>query len=331
MIDFSSKKIAIFYYQAPFQFPLTFNGKRLNYREGLLISIKDRKQSFYAEIAPLPGFSKESLTQAKLQIIDVFNNIKPCKSALFPSVSFALSSLSYSIFTNQAMTSNDIVPLLQGPQKSILTEYIKLDHPTIIKLKVARQSVKQDVELIKALYQINPSLKVRLDANQQWDIEQTALFFNAIPPQIIDYIEEPTANHQNNLELADRYGFKLALDETLQNTNFNYQDHPNISALVIKPTLIGDHDRIQSFIDLAKKYQLQVNISSSFESIIGLSHLVSIAQKNSDHKSLTLGIDTLKQFKPNELFNVDNFDSVNEFEETISEIINQQECIWKNY
>ena len=331
MIDLSSTKIALFYYKAPFKSPLAFNGHTLNYREGLLIRAKDEKQFFYGEIAPLPGFSKETLAQAKLHIIDVFNNPASTELVLFPSVSFALSSLSHSLFANKKLTNHDIVPLLQGSLERIIAEYIQLDYPDIIKLKVARQSVEKEIELIEKLHQLNPSLKIRLDANQQWDCLQTAIFFSAVNLQAIDYIEEPTPNHEDNLALAEQYNFKLALDETLQNPKFNYQNHPNISAFVIKPTLMGDHTRVQLLIDLAKKFQLQVNISSSFESVIGLSHLALISQKNSDYKSLTLGIDTLKQFNPNELFDIDNFNGVNTFEETISEIINQQECVWKNY
>lgn len=75
MSDLFSKKIALFSYQSPFKVPLIFNGYLLKQREGLIIRLDQQGQLFYAEIAPLPGFSKETLAQAKQQILDLGQTI----------------------------------------------------------------------------------------------------------------------------------------------------------------------------------------------------------------------------------------------------------------
>ena len=299
-----------------------FNDHLLHKREGLILRVEQENQYFYGEISPLPGFSKETLSQAKQQIIRLLNASPVLSTELFPSVAFGLSSLSYDIKSLQGIISkSDVIPLLQGSNDQILSEYRQLNTPDKIKLKVARQGVSQDVELIAQLIKLNAKLTIRLDANQQWDIQKVTEFFEHIDGQVVDYIEEPTSSHEDNLLLATRYHFSLALDETLQCADFSYAAHPHIKAFVIKPTLIGSHQRIQFFLDLAQKNKLQVSISSSFESIIGLSHLKYIAQQFQPKTDINLGIDTIKQFQSTVLFDANNLD----------DDVNNLECIWKNY
>ena len=321
MNELLANKIAIFSYQSPFKVPLMFNGYLLKQREGLIIRLDQQGQLFYAEIAPLPGFSKETLAQAKQQILDILTNNIPAVGSFYPSVAFGLSSLSHDILSLKTQTKLDQIPLLQGTNEQVVFEYQQLNNPKKIKLKVARQAISEELELIDQLMTINPKLMIRLDANQQWNFQQASSFFESVNIQGIDYIEEPTPSHQNNLQLAARYHFNLALDETLQDPDFIYVPDSKVKAFVIKPTLIGDHPRIQSFLDLAQQHKLQVSISSSFESIIGLSHLKLIAVKNQMQCDITLGIDTIKQFQSTERFNLDHIDND----------INNLECIWKNY
>ena len=53
--------LALYRYQLPFTQPLTFHGKVEVAREGLLVRINDG----WGEIAPLPGFSRETLAEAQ--------------------------------------------------------------------------------------------------------------------------------------------------------------------------------------------------------------------------------------------------------------------------
>ena len=55
--------LALYRYQLPFTQPLTFHGKVEVAREGLLV----RVDKGWGEIAPLPGFSRESLAEAQAE------------------------------------------------------------------------------------------------------------------------------------------------------------------------------------------------------------------------------------------------------------------------
>ncbi len=279
---------------------MNFNGHQLSAREGLIVQLQDKhKQSGLGEIAPLPGFSHESLAQAKAQIISLLNSGLDKLQAtdnLYPSVHFALNMAVQKIAVNHKASFPDSIALLQGDNASIIKQYAALHRPALIKLKVARQKVRDDLRLFEALSRLNPGLRIRCDANQGWSTAQAACFFQKIDKSILDYIEEPTDSHQANLQLAEKYNIALALDETLQDSHFHYQHHSCIKALVLKPSLIGSLTRLQRFIEIAAQQQLQVHISSSFESIIGLQQLAALAKLYQKKCSLTLGIDTLKYF-----------------------------------
>ncbi len=279
---------------------MNFNGQKISTREGLIVQLQDRQKQFgLGEIAPLPGFSQESLTQTKAQMISLLNNGLENLSAtkeLYPSVHFALDMALQKMPLLEKVSVADSIPLLQGDNASVIKQYAALQRPRLIKLKVARQKVDDDLLLFKELSRLNPNLRIRCDANQGWSAAQASCFFKGIDKPILDYIEEPTDCHQHNLQLAEKYKINLALDETLQNSDFNYQHKSSIKALVLKPTLIGSLTRLQYFIDIAAQRQLQVHISSSFESIIGLQQLAALAKRYQKQCSLTLGIDTLKYF-----------------------------------
>ena len=280
---------------------MNFNGQKLGSRKGLILQLQDsKKRSGFGEIAPLPGFSDESLQQASAQIISLLNNgleVLQQSGNLYPSVNFALSCALQPVPLTAEANNLDTIPLLQGANADVIKQYLALNTPSLIKLKVARQDVQDDLRLFKELSRLNPCLKIRCDANQGWSAAQASSFFKDIDNHRLDYIEEPTADHLTNLGLAERYQIALALDETLQDINFHYRHKACIKALVLKPTLIGSLSRVQRFIDIAAQQQLQVHLSSSFESIIGLQQLTALANSYQKKCPLSLGIDTLKYFQ----------------------------------
>lgn len=315
-------KYRLFLYHLPFIRPMDFNGQILAERSGLIIESQNAKgQLCYAEIAPLPGFSHESLTQVTAQSLLFLNNKLQDKKPLYPSLKFALDCLAEQQQASDSKIDLDTIPLLQGDNQDLLLQYQKLNQPAKIKLKVGRQSVMQDIVLFNKLCESNQKLSIRCDANQAWTTEQASQFFAGINKAQLDYIEEPTSSHQDNLQLATHHSINLALDETLQNSQFSYQPHPHIKALILKPTLIGSWQRLSAFIKMAEKEHLQVSISSSFESIIGLQQLKFLAQRTACNCSLSLGIDTLKYFQQGLLTD----------KKQIVSDINKLECLWTNY
>jgi len=307
----------LFAYQLPFKKALKFKQYTLHSREGLILSVTDDNSvNRCVEITPLPGFSHETLVEVKAELM-AFSTLSIshllAHKSCYPSVQFALDSLRYNrqqINANQLVTM-DNVALLQGNKEQIVAQYLRLNRPQKIKLKVARESVAVDIENFQHLCQLNPQVKIRCDANQAWTEQQAAQFFQAINSQQIDYIEEPTADHQINLQLAERYNIHIALDETLQQPDFIYHHHQAISAFVIKPTIVGSKEKIDQLVSIASKKSIQVSFSSSFESIVGLQILQQLASHYLQHYpqlTLSLGIDTLKYFSGELLIKEDNIE-----------------------
>lgn len=298
----------LFAYKIPFQKPLQFKKLKLYYREGLILQLSDSNGcKHFAEIAPLPAFSEETYAEVKAEIIKILSTklIQLAKhDSDYKSVQFALDSLFLKKNTENTQThliDIDNIPLLQGNITSVDKQYQALGHPNIIKLKVARESVESDIATFQMLCKFNPSLKIRCDANQAWNKQQAEQFFLAIESQRLDYIEEPTSDHQTNLQLADKYGVYLGLDETLQKSEFSYQHHHCIKAFIIKPTLIGSKHKIDHLVSIAKQQKIKISFSSSFETIVGLQALKNLAnhylsQPDNQVLSMSLGIDTLKYF-----------------------------------
>jgi len=305
-------QVKLFAYKLPFRNPMQFKQYQLHQREGLILQIIDKNGvNRFAEIAPLPGFSKETFAQVKQEMIQlisgsgsILNKLTKHMSA-YPSIQFALDSILLAINTTQEITI-DNVALLQGNRATIISQYKQLDHPELIKLKVAKESIDIDIDNFQQLCQLNPKLKIRCDANQAWNEKQAEQFFTAINIKQLDYIEEPTCDHQKNLKLAEKFSIKLGLDETLQQSNFNYQAHQSIRAFIIKPALIGSKHKIDKLVSIAKSSAIKISISSSFESIVGLQQLKHLATSYLHHSqqktlALSLGIDTLKYFSSTQL------------------------------
>jgi len=297
------KTATLWEYQLPFKTAMQFKQHRLKYRHGLILLLTDSEgDQQLTEISPLPGFSHESLLEAKNELLTLLStsldqglNQQGHSAAL----QFALSSRHYQRAQLNTVQLDNI-PLLQGDETHILRQYVALDKPHHIKLKVARNNVTRDIALFQQLCQLNPKLKIRCDANQAWNEQQATQFCASIKTEQLDYIEEPTNDHCTNIAIANQYKISIALDETLQQPSFNYQHHPMIKAFIIKPTIIGSKEKIDRLVSLADQHQLSVSISSSFETIVGIQQLQSLANHYAQQYPtlpMSLGIDTLKYFK----------------------------------
>jgi len=333
----------LFRYRLPFKYPLSFRGIELSAREGVILQVENNNGAFnFAEISPLPGFSKETLQQAIEQIKTVFNNYLLKNKAkniadlnnlseipLYPSVQFALDCILHNIPISELVKTAASIPLLQGDNHAVLKQYLQLNKPDRIKLKVARQAVPADISLFSALSALNKNLLIRCDANQSWSFAQADLFFANINHKMLDYIEEPTTSLSDNIALAERYQVQLALDETLQQQQFHYQHHRCFKALILKPTLIGSFERLNYFIKIAKEFHLSVSISSSFESPLGLKQLAFLAGQWSKEVDLSCGLDTLKFFESAVLYKMSDQKLDKMLDKIpLSQQVKQLECLW---
>ncbi len=214
-------------------------------REGLIIQLQENG---YGEIAPLPGWSTETLEDALAQLQNP-------KAPLYPSVAFGLNS-----------AKTHITPC------TIPINGLDNHHGRTLKLKLKNLPLQEAIQKTKAhLPQYKG--KLRLDINRAWTLQEAHTFLNHFQPSDFDYLEEPLQNFHELKYLAP---FPIALDEHLRELPLEACfSPPSLKAFVIKPTLQSDYENI---IIKAKQRGIECILSSSYESGIGTAYLAILAK-----------------------------------------------------
>lgn len=274
-------QLGLYGYSLPFRQPLMFKGTRLANRKGLLVTINGQ----WGEIAPLPGFSTETLAEAEAESLACLAAIQRGEKAtpMLPSVQFGFDCAQ----RQWPATLPPLLPpypLIQGAPAALMAN---LDNivagwdalpPPRLKLKVARFVMAEELALINLLATRLPTTKLILDANGGWARGEAQRFCERLPLDHLDYLEEPCAAFADTIAVAEATGVSIALDETLSRGEvWNY--HPQLKALVIKPTLIGSLSACEALVQRAQVGNLRVVISSSFESDLGLGQLTRLASE----------------------------------------------------
>jgi len=307
--------ISLYGYELPLTQSISLKGKLLDSRQGIVISITDETgQQRFADVAPLPGFSQNSLEECLNQLICLCEGTKHCaelqlrarQPSLAPEVAFAIDcALSEIGLLNSlhAPCSNEyLIPLYRKPEQE-QTQQSKqplAQSVSAIKVKVANGDIEQDIAKINQVCQQYPLAKLRLDANQQWSLIDAKYLIEQIPVDRICYIEEPCQSLTQSIELAEQTGIKLALDESLRlmtvdELGANYS-LDRIDTFVIKPSLMGSFRIIKQWLKLAKTLNIHCYLSSSFESSFGIKQLYLLHQL---WQVNALGLDTEQSFKSN--------------------------------
>lgn len=323
------EEVRIYRYCIPFKRPLRVGSETLENREGLVIELVDESGAKgYGEIAPLPGFSRETLEQAQQQVKLLAEKLPgmplleqlpdpPLYPAVLLGMETAIVNLLKSHFKEAFADGIEQKPLksievngllhttaaaaesLDEPVKQLLEQGFKT-----IKIKVARTRVAEDIARInRVASMLPPGSWLRLDANQRWDYQQALDFAKGVSAvkDVIEYIEEPfAAGTPGHLEAFYRAtGIPTALDESLEALDPAAAVIPGgVAAIVLKPTLLGGFSRIMGFIGLARQHQIKPVISSCFEVGPGFVELCRIVL-TIDFVNTAAGLDTLGYLKGN--------------------------------
>jgi O-succinylbenzoate synthase len=106
--------------------------------------------------------------------------------------------------------------------------------------------------------------KLRLDANRAWCLRDAIEFGLRIQDLNVEYVEEPTGRPTDLEAFYEATQVPYALDETLREAH-PLEAFPHSTALILKPTLLGD---LAAIAQLTKHDKLVV-ISGAFESGVG--------------------------------------------------------------
>ena len=277
------KNIEIFTYTLPY---LSFKE-----RKGLILKITDENgKEGFGEISPLEGRSRETFDLA-------LNLTKQFREKIFlselspmdfpPSVLFgiesAITSLSIPDGTKIPFDYYDLhIPSLSDPST--------LSHCP--KLKLGNLSLQSAIEESKFI--LDSKEQIRIDLNRMWPMAKTLQFLEHFDLNQILYIEEPVDKFTDLEKFYKISQCPYALDEHL-----DYQPIEKIASLAglklisVKPTL---HGGSQSILALKRSApNLQITLSSTFESGIGQANIILLAHKLGIKPSL--GIGTYRYFQ----------------------------------
>lgn len=290
------RQATLYRYTLPFHSGLILKDQVLNTRSGLFVCLKENGQEGWGEIAPLPTFSQENLAQAEKETREWLSAWLSNKTLPFdtfsPSVAFGLSMAECELHHGVTpIKTFRPVTLCSDSSKETIE---KLRHQTVAKLKIGRNSPKQDGQNAASLFTTLPNLRLRLDANRAWSFNDAVEFAESIPVSFrsrIEFIEEPCHTPEQSLQFAQAYGIAIAWDESTREANFLVKKQPNLTAIILKPTLIGSVQKCVVLIQQAQANGLKCVISSSLESSLGLTQLAQLATKHTPNSPA--GLDTL--------------------------------------
>ncbi len=315
----------IFHYSLSLVSPLTLAGRMMREREGLLIRIGlDSGVSGWGDVAPLPGFSRESIEEAEMELITWVRRLRKVgfdprgddleswlgyESTVLtlPSVRFGLevAFVSLSRQTEGKATAElgffeggvPVNGLLAGPREQVLGDARRLrdEGYQAVKLKVGTRPVVKDVELTREVRTIiGDGVELRLDANRSWSLEQATEFGRDVEAIGVEYIEEPLHDPTLLRALFDATGIAVALDESLLELRPDgLEERPEVGAVVLKPTLLGGIAKAREWVTKALDLNVRPIISSCFESGVGLLALAALAW-SSTGDAVPAGLDTYR-------------------------------------
>lgn len=257
---------AVYTYQLPLKKPIAARGSNAYIRSGILVFIRNRWGVGIGEAAPIDGFHPISLKETQEEIIHALRN--PHKHNSIHAISQCAIEMAMQPPTQEG--SVDVNGLITQ-SSNIDTQF------SCYKIKVGRQSVREDILMVQSiLQQLPPQTPIRLDANCAWSYAQCMEFWMGIDGtrHNIEYIEEPLHNPQDYNKLSIPFAF----DERLSIFADQLHTFPTLRAIILKPSLLG-FQSCHAWMKRAKKHQIMAVISSTFESSVGLFAYAGIAQK----------------------------------------------------
>ena len=315
----------LFRYRLPLVAPLPLAGGVIHERAGVLVRVdSDSGASGWGDVAPLPGFSRESVEEAVAELMAWAERLRGARfdphsdgleswpgyesaGVASPSVRFgletALASLSRRMGEETAAELacfDGAVPvngLLAGSREQVLADARRLRDGgcRAVKLKVGSRPVAEDVEMTRVVRAvIGDDVGLRLDANRNWSLEQAVEFGRAVGDTNIEYLEEPLRDPAHLADFFDATGMPVALDESLLELRPDDLDgRREVGAVVLKPTLLGGIARAREWVTKALALDVRPVVSGCFESGVGLLALAGFAWASTGD-AVPAGLDTYR-------------------------------------
>lgn len=278
------RKVELYRFSLPMEAGVILRNQRLKTRDGLLVCLTQDGKQGWGEISPLPEFSHETLDEAEEATLGWLHSWvtgdQAFESAL-PSVAFGTSCALAELDGRLPETADyRKAPLCNGDPDELFAVLGVMPGEKVAKVKVGMYEAVRDGMIVNLLLEAIPDLKLRLDANRSWTRAKADGFAKYVMPEFrsrIEFLEEPCKTRDESREFARETGIAIAWDESVREADFIVQAEPGVSAIVIKPTLVGSIQRCHSLIQQAHNAGLKAVISSSIETSLGLTQLARMA------------------------------------------------------
>ncbi|MER2471821.1 o-succinylbenzoate synthase [Photorhabdus laumondii] len=274
----------LYRFRLPMEAGVILRYQWLKTRDGFLVHLQENGQQGWGEIAPLPEFSKETVEQAGEAAVAWLRQwhlgAEPDESEL-PSVAFGISC-ALAELQGKLPEEADYrkAPLCNGDPDELIVRLSNMSGQKVAKVKIGLYEAVRDGMVVNVLLEAVPDLSLRLDANRSWSRAKADSFAKYVNPDYrnrIAFLEEPCQTPQQSLAFARDTGIAIAWDESVRDEGFNVEAQAGVTAIVIKPTLIGSLARCCQLISAARNVGLEAVISSSIETSFGLTQLARIA------------------------------------------------------
>ena len=318
------ESLRVFRYRLPLAAPLALRGRTLRERRGALVRIEsDAGASGWGDVAPLPGFSRESLDDAEAELAAMAEHLRSVALEVrmdeldswmdlnFPKVS---PSVRFGIETALSGTlraaerpadpawpyidgSVPISGLLAGARQRVLESARELRRSgyRAAKLKVGTRPLSEDIDLVPAVQAVlGDDIGLRLDANRSWSLAQAVAFGRAIGGSGVEYVEEPLRDPTRLTEFFDATGVAVALDESLLELRpDDLVERGPAGAVIVKPTFLGGTGPARRWIARALELNIRPVVSGCFESGVGHLALAELAWTSTGDR-IPAGLDTYR-------------------------------------
>lgn len=274
----------VYRWQIPMDAGVVLRDRRLKTRDGLFVHLEEDEREGWGEISPLPGFSLESLDDARdalLAWVAAWRSGEEQPLPEQPSAAFGISCALAELEDALPLKADyRAAPLCTGDPDELFAVLAAMPGEKVAKIKVGLYEAVRDGMVANLLLEAIPDLRLRLDANRAWTPLKARQFAKYVNPDFRDriaFLEEPCKTRADSLAFAQETGIAIAWDESLREANFQFAAEPGVSAVVIKPSLTGSLDKVREQVTTAHALGLTAVISSSIESSLGLSQLARIA------------------------------------------------------
>ncbi|GGD33333.1 o-succinylbenzoate synthase [Franconibacter daqui] len=278
------RRAQVYRYSLPMDAGVVLRERRLKCREGLLVRLGEGEREGWGEVAPLPGFSLETLEEAQAATVawaQAWRSGQAVSLPGLPAADFGVSCALAELGGELPLKADfRVAPLCSGDPDELFATLSAMPGEKIAKVKVGLYEAVRDGMVVNLLLEALPDLRLRLDANRSWTplkARQFAKYVNPANRPRIAFIEEPCQRREQSREFARETGIAIAWDESLREADFTFDAEPGLSAVVIKPTLTGSLHNVREQIAQAHALGLEAVISSSIESSLGLTQLARLA------------------------------------------------------